>query len=927
MAMTPDSDLERVLDRPAARRAGVVCAGVAVLAAAAVVALMVVWPQHDPVLLTHLGAWAALWALIAVAAVRLALGSASAQRLLLVFWLLVGVVTAICALAGQVRGAAWWTLPVPLGAVLAAMLTGAVVCVALLVAASADRSPLRYASYVTVSIAVAVALAITVNLIAQDIYLHRDMQQLGRYGLSERTRKIVATLQTPARVTCVYTSSDEAMRGSDFGPAVAELLTDMHEQNARIEVASAATESAKAAVVARLRGQAGGQADKHVQFLTDFARRSKELVESLTAEQARWSGLGEESYLAMWALTAQVPAGLVQGTQQADSLRAKVAAELAGAGLPDYAGLTDEVTKTLSGLKRDLSDEARVLAGIAKIPQAAAANRKGATAKLDAMRQAVAELNKSLAGDKAQNASAALLDQVAAQARDATTKALAAAKALANAGGAENARYVAVSRYYQLSIPTGVFEVRADLGRFIEQYVAGSLQGMAETVEAVRKVAKPEYYGSSAAKLQAEAAELDKLVEQVTSAGKTALNKLAEVDEPTRPVLQLAQAGQMFQGPLEIAEGLLKEAELLPKLTANTLAADIMGDNIVIVEAAGKTAVVPFDEVWPLRAQRWAGGEAEQGPPPQRTFQGDSAIGSRLLAMTSEPFATVVLTYFGGSGQTARMVPRADIGPEELTALRKRLGEANFQVLEWNLSEPRPAETPGRPQVLLVLPPPPALPAAWGGEAPAFGPEHLAKVAAAIDTGTPAIFLTQFLWPRQLPFMPPLSPTYGFAEYLRTTWGIDVRCNFLVIPAVADETQPGLYRLAPARFSFVPLSAFTSHPIGRPLQAQRVLWTALAPILPAEKLPPGVSVEPVLQVPSDWQSTWATERLVDLQTQLETQNAAIRPDYAAGDLATPFAVAVAATRSGRSPPAGATTTTTAAAPSHVEGMPSSAPAA
>ena len=289
--------------------------------------------------------------------------------------------------------------------------------------------------------------------------------------------------------------------------------------------------------------------------------------------------------------------------------------------------------------------------------------------------------------------------------------------------------------------------------------------------------------------------------------------------------------------------------------------------------------------------------------------------------MTSEPFATVVLTYFGGVGQTARMVPRADISPEDLTTLRKRLAEANFEVVEWNLAQDRPAETPGRPQVLLVLPPPPALPAALGVRGPAFGPEHVAKVAAAIDASTPAIFLTQFLWPRQLPFLPPLSPTYGFADYLKTTWGIDVHCNDLVIPAVADETQPGVYRLAPARFTFIPLSTFTSQPIGLPLQAQRVLWTALAPILLMKTPPAGVSVEPVLQVPGEWQSTWATERLVELQAQLESQNATIRPDYAAGDIATPFAVAVAATRSGRGRPRAPATTATSAA-----SMPGSAPA-
>jgi hypothetical protein len=60
-----------------------------------------------------------------------------------------------------------------------------------------------------------------------------------------------------------------------------------------------------------------------------------------------------------------------------------------------------------------------------------------------------------------------------------------------------------------------------------------------------------------------------------------------------------------------------------------------------------------------------------------------------------------------------------------------------------------------------------------------------------------------------------------------------------------------------------------------------------------------VRVQPVLEVPADWRSTWATQRLANLQAQLDSQTATIRPDYAAGDIAVPFPVAVAATRTGR----------------------------
>lgn len=917
--MTADGELERSLHRAGARAAGVVCAALALLGAAVLGALMFAWRDAGAVVLAYLGAWAALWVLMAVAGVQLLRGNAGAQRLLLVFWLLVAVVTALAALTGGLRGVGWWTLPVPLWLAASVTLVGAVVCVALLMAASAERSPQRCASTVTVSVAVALALAIVVNLIGQDpeFRVRRDVQQLGQYGLSGRTRTVLARVQSPVRLTCVYTSTDERARGEDYRPAVLELLEDMHEVNGHIEVGNAATESAKAAVVARLRDRVGGRADKHVQFLAGFAQSGKNLTAALSDEQARWSAMGEDSYLSMWALTAQVPTGLGKVAGDVEAVRAKVERELAGSGLPDYAGLADEVKGVLESLKHDLESESKLLTAIGTIPPAAAANRKKATERLEAMRKAVMDLKGALADERISQASPAVLDNVAALARDATDKAIAAAKALQQIGGEKNARIVAASRYYQLSIPSGVLEVRADLGRLIEQYVAGQLRSMAETVEAIRKVAKVEYYGSSVAKLQGEAGELAGFVQQITTASLKALDRLAEVDEPSGALLALAQAGQAFQGPLAVLSPLLEEAGLLPELTGDSVAADIVGDNIVIIEAeaTGKTAVVPFDEVWPLRQQ--AGGEVEaEGGPRPRTFQGDSAIAARIVAMTEEPEATVLITYYGGGGPEARMAPRPDIPPTALAALRKRLSEANFEVKDWNLDEERPAATPGRPQVLLVLPPAPALPGLTPrGEG--FGEQHVAKVAGAIDAGTPAIFLAVFSWPRQMLFAPPVSPPYGFGEYLRTGWGIDVKTDYLVIPALADETQPGLYRLAPARFAFVPLSAFTSQAIGKPLQAQRVLWTALSPVLTAGAVPAGVRVEPVLEVPAEWRSTWATRRLMDLQSQLESQGATIRPDYAAGDIPPPFAVAVAATRSGRGA-AAATVPSTSSAPSTAE---------
>ncbi len=102
--MTPNGDPERVLNRSAARLAGAVCAFLALLGAAALMVLVIAWRGKDVQLLAYLSGWVVLLALMAVAAVQLSRGNASAQRLLLVFWLLVAVAAGLAALAGQLWG-------------------------------------------------------------------------------------------------------------------------------------------------------------------------------------------------------------------------------------------------------------------------------------------------------------------------------------------------------------------------------------------------------------------------------------------------------------------------------------------------------------------------------------------------------------------------------------------------------------------------------------------------------------------------------------------------------------------------------------------------------------------------------------------------------------------------------------------------------
>jgi len=259
-------------------------------------------------------------------------------------------------------------------------------------------------------------------------------------------------------------------------------------------------------------------------------------------------------------------------------------------------------------------------------------------------------------------------------------------------------------------------------------------------------------------------------------------------------------------------------------------------------------------------------------------------------------------------------MPTPDMPVERLTALRRRLEAANFEVEEWNLTDPMPGSGPNdpnvastqpakgaRPRVLLILPPPAStMPSGMNSPIPRFGPREQAKIADAIDAGTGAIFLTHFHWPRQVGFFgAPTTPEYPLGDYLSNTWGISAMTDFLVFSASRDPENPQKFKVNFERFQHMPLNTFTNHPIGKPLQGQRTLWTWVCPVATGENVPEDVTISPILRVPENWDATWATSRFMEIAEQFRTaEGSYVQPNFEAGDIRPPFPVAVAATRSG-----------------------------
>ncbi len=900
-----------MLDPKYTKAAAVASIALSLVAAALLVIRMIVGDKMPTLATAYLTSWVVLLLVVIGAAVALLRGQEWAQRFSLVYYVVVtgGAVVAGAA-ALMPEGATWWQESVHIALVLVPALFAAGGIAVLLVLASAIASRLRYASVVTVTIAAAATLVVVVNLVAhmmaQSGSLRSSIETSSLYGVSQRTKRIVRAVSTDVTLTCAYTSADEEGKkiSSKYGPRTIELLEDMGDLSDKIVVVNANTDTAKARVIARLRGQLGGKADKHIKFLEQFGTDSNAIAKSLIEQAKQWQGTPRAEYLDLWGMSVELARVLDSLGSETQKARSKVNGELGGSGLPDYAKLVDDAKGSLNTTQNALTQISELLTQIAEIPLKVEANRKGAVEKTSDCVDAASEMARVIGTPEKPRPSnpSSVLGKFITAARETARTARIAAKALADIGGSKNADLLRNSRVWRTQLPAGRgIVLRASLSDLYDLQ-AQRIDQMVLDSEGLIKAAKSDYQADVIVKMRPQVVRLATSFKNSHEQVSQAITSLVTVDKQTRKIFNQAQNKALFKNLLDRCEELLAQADKLPELKSSTLTTDITGDNIVIVEVGGKTEVVEFDAVWPLRS-RPMGPVGATDTEQRRILNGDSAINSKILSMTSKPFATVLLTYYRPTlpPQMQRMIPPAEIEPRQLNTLTKRLKDANFLVKEWNLSEDLPRPAPDEParQVLIVLPPPPAMqgPMARGGMGQ-FGPEHVNKIRGAIDSGINAIFLALFIHPRQMSmFAPPMQLPFALNGYLREDWGITAMTDYLVVPAVPDENDLDRFKISGFRFAYLPLNNFSDHEIGKPLQRQRVLWASLCPIGTEATLPEGVKVQPLLSIPGDWRHTWATSRFQQLVEQFRSgEGSKVYPEYDKGDLPAPFDVAVTATR-------------------------------
>jgi hypothetical protein len=928
MAMNSASDAPNMLRPAVAKAAAIASIVLGALAAATILALWVLasqgtTPSYAP--WWSFPIFAALGAIVIILGVAFLLGREWAQPVLLAWFSAIAGAEVVQAIMYMLdKGGAAKVLP--FSATIVTLICLAIIAITvgmIMLAWSASRkqSRLRFASNVVVTIALALTLLVVANVVAQSAgnYWRKDLQLLGQYGLSERSRKVFKGVNEPVRLTVLYSTAEPNM--AERASRVWELVSEIGDLNPRVQVARATSEADRAAAITRAAQQARDRAPAHAKLINEFLAESQRMRLALRKEANQWQGLAGDSYLDLWAAAAQVGDVMRSLLQEQEELASRLPKELAG--MPDYAKLADDVKSLAVTGKTSIAGIEQTIGRLAKIPGAVAAHRQAVEANLDEVSAAVREAQQALAGAPASDSAPARRPSPATAPADPTlrlrrylqacdrviVKATDASKALDEIAGTENARLIRNSRPWSVAgeqrpmiIDNRLVMSRPNLtGEFLG--LASTFKQQQAEIEGILQRETKESQAQVVASLRQAMAEIEKAVAELRQSADEAMTRLASVDAATAELFKRVRDGKLLQDLLQPYTRLAEEAEKLPALAGGTLAADMGQENVVLVETADKTEAVTFDQAWPLVARAR---DAEMtGAASQRLFAGDSALASKVLAMTQRPCATVVFTYMELPPQIAQMTGgEGGFTPRMLEELQIRLRQANFRVKTWDLSktdEPADMDEPNAaplPKVLLILPPPTIPPEMTRQEDSAtFGPRQVEAVRRLLDSGQAAgaIFLASF----QPPAGPYAQPApYGWNNYLGREWGIRARTDQIVIPAKADDQTGTRLRLDSARVRMLPVNTFSDHPIGRPLQGQRVFWQLPCPVMKTDHVPAGISVQSLLTVPEYWTHTWATNNVLKISQQIYEGGGFVSPDYDKGDTKAPFDLAMAATRKG-----------------------------
>lgn len=761
---------------------------------------------------------------------------------------------------------------------------------------SATSRRLFFGANVIVVTLLAAVVLVGVNFIAQGAKVREDLAGgFAAHRLSERTKSILDQVDGDLTITTVYTSDEPDSDREEYLPRLQDYLAEMEQYKGSVTVQHLHGGDERAELRNRVQGKFGAAAEEYKTVL-DQAEQTwvglqnvMQQIQTLSREQLAGNG-----WLSGFSTLANIEAVLRKDLENLAETRSEVADLVRGEGIPRYQEANDTVKSANDTYKQHLEtartwmkDTNQLVTflseGDSQFARQSMENLKVLEGLLLNLRKAVGDPDSREVPD---DPKPMLKDY--AQAANALSKWLFDEHARVSRFLAENPGLEQHPRWNVRVQMMGLFESTMPAHGLLEQ-VSQDLGG---SVQGVRRIlANPDQVDDLSLKnivvqLRKNVAHVEQMLGQWSSRLATVLNDAKNIDESSRQFLARGASGELFEievpatQPEAAAEQqdviarlteINSRIEELPELELDEIADRMKEDNLVVIETADSVRIVPFDEVWPAAAPDARPPMGEERAKLHRVFDGDRAISNAINGLfNKEKVATVIVVGFESEPPPqARQMQRPVSGPipmDQLGVLKERLEKANFAVKEWNMGEPGeaamnpPAPEEGTEPIYLFIPPgeaPPPNPMMRQPPQPGFGPEQLEQVKKLLaEQNARAVFLAiADASPRTMPWMPPAS--YAYADMLRDEWGVDVKFNHRVIRGARDSQRPDRYGIDIMGWTFMPLNNFTDHPIGEPLKARRTLMAEVCPVVPAETVPEGVEVSPVLEVPSSATDIWA----------------------------------------------------------------------
>ena len=410
------------------------------------------------------------------------------------------------------------------------------------------------------------------------------------------------------------------------------------------------------------------------------------------------------------------------------------------------------------------------------------------------------------------------------------------------------------------SVQMGPMVARMEVADVLEQVGEGLATSRLEILGVLDK-ANPAELQSTLASVRRRVSMLEQNAEACERLMTDLAAGLIAMDPESKKLLTAAGSGELYTARIAAIDKLDAELTALPELKLGTVADQLREPNTLVIEAKGKVRAVSFNDVFPVRESiAGPGNQAKQEV--DRTFNGDSAISSALLALTREkPFATVVFTAFEPPApqQRSQFMPPPQPGwipSAQLSELRKRLEASNFKVVDWNLASanepPKPEE--GTQNLYVLLPPPPA-----NAQQPFFNqpksPEpkfeeaHREIIRKLLDNDARMIALGT--WEIRSAGMMGGSfttPPYGYGPLLSKDWGIDVDNSRRITWVEPDRHSEDSFSIIPHRLSHMPAGGFTNHEIGGPLRGTRFLVSDACSLFTSKDAPKNLTITPILRI-------------------------------------------------------------------------------